>query len=95
MLSQSNSNLGAPFHCIAYEFSCADWDCVCDNFRDVPCEDIFKFNASAAASEFWVQVGIDQVKSHSFPWFSAVCAAAIFHRNHFFRFYQQNKSSES
>ena len=28
------------------------------------------------------------------PWFSAACAAAIAHRNHFFRLYQQNKSSE-
>ena len=27
--------------------------------------------------------------------FSAACAAAIVHRNHFFRLYQQNKSSES
>ena len=26
---------------------------------------------------------------------AAVCAAAIIHRNHLFRFYQQNKSSES
>ena len=32
---------------------------------------------------------------HSSPWFSAACAAAIAHRNHFFHFYQQNKSSES
>ena len=73
--------------------------------RDVPWEDIFKLSASAAASEFceWVQVGIDvyiphrkyQVKPHSSPWFSAACAAAIVHRNHFFRLYQQNKSSES
>ena len=70
--------------------------------RDVPWEDIFTLSASAAASEFceWVQVGIDvyipcrkyQVKSHSSPWFSAACAAAIVHRNHFFRLYQQNKS---
>ena len=36
-----------------------------------------------------------QVKPHSSPWFSAACAAAIVHRNHFFRYYQQNKSSES
>ena len=51
----------------------------------------------------WVQVAIDvhiphrkyQVKPHSSPWFSAACAAAIVHRNHFFRLYQQNKSSES
>ena len=73
--------------------------------RDVPWEDIFKLSGSAAASEFceWVQVGIDvyiphrkyQVKPHSSPWFSAACAAAIVHRNHFFRLYQQNKSSES
>ena len=73
--------------------------------RDVPWEDIFKLGASAAASEFceWVQVGIDvyiphrkyQVKPHSSPWFSAACAAAIVHRNHFFRLYQKDKSSES
>ena len=72
---------------------------------DVPWEDIFKLGASAAASEIseWVQVGIDvniphrkyQVKRHSCPWFSAACAAAIVHRNHFFRFYQKNKSSDS
>ena len=68
-------------------------------------EDIFKLGASAAASEFceWVQVGTDvyiphrkyQVKSHSSPWFSAACAAAIAHRNHFFGLYQKDKSSDS
>ena len=72
--------------------------------RDIPWEDIFKLTASAAASEFceWVQVGIDvyiphrkyQVKPHSSPWFSAAYAAAIVHKNNFFRLYQQNKSSE-
>ena len=71
----------------------------------MPWRDIFKLSASAATSEFceWVQVGIDvyiphgryQVKPHSSPWFSAACAAAIVHRNHFFCLYQQNKSSES
>ena len=35
-----------------------------------------------------------QVKSHTSPWFSAACAAAIVHRNYFFRLYQQNKSCE-
>ena len=84
-----NSKQDAPFHCVAYDYSCADWDGLCDNLRDVPWEDIFKPSASAAASEFceWVQVGIDvyiphlqyQVKTHSFPWFSAACAAAIVH----------------
>ena len=63
---------------------------------------IFKLSASAAASEFcmWVQVQIDvvskyQFRSHSPPSFSATCAAAIVHRNHFFRLHHQNKSSES
>ena len=73
--------------------------------RDVPWEDIFKLSAFAAPSEFCelVQVGIDvyiphrkyQVKPHLSPWFSAACAAAIVHRNHFFRLYQKDKSSDS
>ena len=76
-----------------------------DNLRDNPWEDIFKLSASAAGSQFCecVQVGIDvyilhrkyQVKPHSSPWFSAACAAAIVHRNHFFRLYQREKSSDS
>ena len=36
-----------------------------------------------------------QVRPHASPWFSADCAVAIDHRNHFFRLYQQNKSLES
>ena len=100
-----NSKQDTPFHCVAYNHSRADWDGLRNHLRDVSWEDIFKLSTSAAASEFceWVQVGIDvyipqhkyQVKPHSSPWFSAACAAAIVHRNHFFRFYQQNKSSES
>ena len=95
----------ALFHHIAYDYSCADWYDLCDNLRDNPWEDIFKLSASAGASEFceWVQVRIDvyiphrkcQVKPHSSPWFSATCAAAIVHRNHFFRLYQKDKSSDS
>ena len=100
-----NSKQDAPFHRVAYDYSRADWDGLRDHLRNVPWEDIFKLSASAAASEFCerVQVRIDvyiphrkyQVKPHSSPWFSAACAAAIVHRNHFFRLYQQNKSSES
>ena len=73
----SNSQWDALFHRIAYDYSHADWDGLCDHLRDVPWEDIFKLGASAAASEFceWVQVGIDvyiphrkyQVKPHSSP----------------------------
>ena len=62
-------------------------------------------SVTAAVSDFpeWVQVGIDvyilhqkyQVKPDSSPWFSAACAAAIVDRNHFFRLYQREKSSDS
>ena len=100
-----NSKQDTPFHRVVYGYSRADWDGRRDHLRDVPWEDIFKLSASAAASEFceWVQVGIEvyiphrkyQVKPHSSPWFSAACAAPIVYRNHFFRLYQQNKSSES
>ena len=101
----SNSQRDAPFHCIVYDYSRADWDGLRHHLRDVPCKDIPKLGSSAAASEFceWVQVGIDvyiphrkyQVKSHSSPWFSADCAAAIVHTNHFFYLYQREKSSDS
>ena len=73
--------------------------------KNVPREDIFKLGASAAASQFfeWVHIGNNvyiphrkyQVKPHLSLWFSAACAAAIVHRNHFFRLYQKDKSSES
>ena len=62
-------------------------------------------SVSAAASQFgeWVQVEIDvyiphrkyQIKPHLSPWFSGAFTAAIVHRNDFFHFCQQNKSSES
>ena len=48
----TNSQQDAPFHRIAYDYSRADWDGLCDHLRDVPWEDIFKLSASAAASEF-------------------------------------------
>ena len=77
-----------------------------DPLRDVPCEDIFGLGASAVATEFceWVKVGNYvyvpqfnqyqyQLKPHLSTWFSAACAAAIAHRNHFFGLYQQKNSS--
>ena len=50
-----------------------------------------------------LKVGIDlyipyckyQVKPHSSSWFSVACADGIVPRNHFFRLYQQSKSSKS
>ena len=50
----SNSQQDALFHCIAYDYSHADWDGLHDHLRDVPWEDIFKLVASAAAKEFCV-----------------------------------------
>ena len=85
-----NSKRNAPFHCIAYYYSYADWDSLHDHLRDVPWEDIFKFSASVAASEF-----CEWFKPHPFPWFSVTCDVATVHRNTFFHLYQQNKSSES
>ena len=62
----SNSQWDAPFHCIGYDYSCADWDGLHDHLRDVLWEDVFKLSASAAASEFceWVQAGIDVYIPH-------------------------------
>ena len=81
----SKSKQGSPFYRIAFDYSRADRDGLC-NLWDVQWKDILKLGASAAASKFceWVQVGIDvphrkyQVKPH---------------RNHFFWLHQQNKSS--
>ena len=32
----SISQWNAPFHGIAYDYSCADWNGLCDDLRDVP-----------------------------------------------------------
>ena len=78
-----NSKQDTLFHRMAYDYSHADWDGLCDHLRDGPWEDIFKLSASAAAaSKFceWVQVGIDVYIPHrkyrvnippSSQWFSA------------------------
>ena len=54
------SQRDALFDHVAYDYFCTDQDGLYDRLRDVLCEDIFKFSASAAASEFceWVQLGI-------------------------------------
>ena len=62
-----------PFHCVAYDYSRADWDGLRNHLRDVPWEDIFfKVSASASASEFceWIQVGIDVY----IPWLQNACS---------------------
>ena len=73
----------------------ADWDGLCDKLRDVPWEDIFKLSASAVASEFcdWVQAGIDGYIPHRNIRSSLIYLHG-FHRNHFFRLYQKDRSSD-
>ena len=46
----SNSQQDAPFHHKACDYSCVDWEGLCDHLRYVPWDDIFKLSASAAAS---------------------------------------------
>ena len=41
----SNLKWDALFHCIAYDYSRADWDSLCDHLGDVPWEDIFELSA--------------------------------------------------
>ena len=31
-----NSKQDALFHCVAYDYSCGDWNGLCDHLRDVP-----------------------------------------------------------
>ena len=63
--SPINSNRDTLFHHIAYDYSHAEWDGLCDHLRDVPWEDISKLSASAA-NELCecVQVGMDVYISH-------------------------------
>ena len=48
----SDSQWMPLFHDIAYDYSHANWDSLCDHLSDNPCQHIFKLYASAAASEF-------------------------------------------
>ena len=31
-----NSKQDDPFHCVVYDYSCTDWDGLCDHLRDAP-----------------------------------------------------------
>ena len=100
----SNSKQDTLFRRIACDYFLADWDDLCDHFRDVPCENNLELITSAAASKFFerVQVRVDvyishcknQFKPHLCPWFAAAGAATIVCRNHLFHLYQQNRCSE-
>ena len=43
----SNSQRDAPFHSVAYDYSCAAWDGLRDHLRDVPWEDISSIDIEA------------------------------------------------
>ena len=60
----SSSQQDAPFHCIAYDYSCGDWDSLCDYLKDVSCEDIFKPDASAATSDISLLENIRSSLTH-------------------------------
>ena len=79
----------APFHCIVYDYSHADWDGFCYHLRDVPWKDFFKPSAPAAASEFceWVQFVIDVYILHHKYWVKTSLISMV-HRNYFFLFVQ-------
>ena len=50
----------APFHHIAFDYSCTDWDGLPDHLRDAPWKDIFTPSASTVSEICeWVQVEID------------------------------------
>ena len=93
----SNSQQDAPFHCIAYDYSCANWDGLHYHLRDVPWEDIFKLIASAAASEFceWVRVRImyisllENIRSNLISMVVSFLCCCHSYRNHFFCLYQK------
>ena len=46
------SKQDAPFHCIAYDYSRADWDGLRDHLRDVSWEDIFKISSLLLLENF-------------------------------------------
>ena len=48
-----NSKRDTRFHCIVYGYSCADWDYLRDNLREVSWEDIFKVSNSATEFCKW------------------------------------------
>ena len=89
----TNSQLDVQFYGIAYDYSCADCDGLRDHLRDVPWEDkllLVNFVSGFRFELMYISL-IYHVKPHSSPWFSAACAAAIVHRNHFFCLYQRFK----
>ena len=95
----------SPFHRTLYSYDRGDWDSFRDFLCDVPWPDVFKLDGESCAVEVasWIKAGIDafipyrkfQQKPHSTPWFSPACAAAIAHRNHYYKVFQREQSADS
>ena len=62
----SSSQQDALLHCIAYGYSCADWEGLRDHLTNGTWNDIFKLSAPNAARKFcvWVQIGMDVYIPH-------------------------------
>ena len=92
----------SPYHRTVYSYDRGDWDSFRDFLRDVPWPEVFKLDGEKCAVEVssWITAGINgfipsrkfQQKPHSTPWFSPACAAAIAHRNHFYKVFQREQS---
>ena len=94
-----------PFHLTVYRYSDADWDSFRTFVADTPRSFIFNNHPTKVASLVSERIseGIDlfiphkkyQQKPASQPWFTPGCAAAIVHRNHYFRRYNNHRNPET
>ena len=93
----TNSKRNAPFHRIAYDYSRAEWDGLRDHWR-ISLNSVLLLLLLNFVSEFKLELMyISLIRSnftHLHGFQLAACAAAIVQRNHFFRLYQQSKSSQ-
>ena len=104
-MKQQATRTASTYYRTSYNYLNGDWDSFHDFHRDAPLDNFFSLSADNCEAEItkWIQSGIEsfvphrrfQVKPHSSPWFSAACAAAISHRNHFFRQYCRNTTPEN
>ena len=69
---------------MAYDYSRADWDRVRGHLRDVLNSVLLLLLVNFVSGFRLELMYISLIEPRSSPWFSAACAAAIFHRNHFF-----------
>ena len=101
----SPASYDSPIHRTLYSFDRGDWDSFRDFIRDAPWNEIFELKAEQCAAEIasWIKAGIDafipcrkfQSLPNSSPWFSPACAAAIAHRNHFYKLYHNEANPEN